>query len=311
MAWRGFRRLTAAAAVGFLVLLLVSSAHATADPPPGTPALRPSPAGAAGPVPVNERQAAALTGCERRLQPALRPDVPLVAILGASITAGVGAGDPGGSWAVLLARQLHWNAFVYGVPGAGYVHPGLGRKGPVAAEITRAHLRALRPALVIVQAGHDDMRVPPGLERQRVEQTVAMITAQAPRARIALITVFAGRSRPPSLYRTDQAIVTGATAADPQAIIMDPLASGWRFPHAPDGLHPSARGDAWIAGTVAGILRQHGVRPAPAGRGAALCALSISGAIRAPAEPIRAPSRPAPRPPPDPPGRPGPVAIAG
>jgi lysophospholipase L1-like esterase len=212
---------------------------------------------------------------------------------------------------VLLARRLHWNAFVYGVPGAGYVHPGLGRKGPVAAEIARARLRALRPALVIVQAGHDDMRVPPDLERQRAEQAVALIRAQAPQARIALITVFAGRTRLPALYRTDQAIVAGGRAADPGVIIMDPLASGWRFPHAADGLHPSAQGDAWIAATVAGILRQHGVRPAPAGHGAALCDLSISGAIRAPAAPIRAPNRPAPRPPPDPPGRPGPVAIAG
>ena len=196
--------------------------------------------------------------------------MPVVAIVGASITAGVGAADPAGSWAVLLARRLHWNAFVYGVPGAGYVHPGLGRKGPVAAEIARAHLRALRPALVIVQAGHDDMRVPPDLERQRVEQTVATIKAQAPRARIALITVFAGRTRLPALYRTDQAIVAGGRAADPEVIIMDPLASGWRFPHAPDGLHPSSRGDTWIAGTVAGILRQHGVLPAPAGHRAAL-----------------------------------------
>ena len=295
----GIRRLTAAAVGCLLLLLLVTSAQATTGPSPGEPAPRPSPS--------REGQAAVLTECEQRLQPGRRPGVPTVAIVGASITAGVGSGDPAGSWAVLLARRLHWNAFVYGVPGAGYVHAGLGRKGPVAAEIDRAHLGALRPALVIVQAGHDDMRVPPGLERQRVEQTVAMIKAQAPRARIALITVFAGRSRPPSLYRTDQAIVAGATAADPQVIIMDPLASGWRFPHAPDGLHPSARGDAWIAGTVAGILRQHGMTPAPAGRGAGLCAI----AIWPPAGPIRAPNRPAPRPPPDPPGRPGPVAIAG
>jgi hypothetical protein len=49
--------------------------------------------------------------------------------------AGVGTRDPAGSWAALLARRLHWNAFVYGVPRAGYVHAGLGRKGPVAAEI--------------------------------------------------------------------------------------------------------------------------------------------------------------------------------
>ena len=187
------------------------------------------------------------------------------------------------------------------------MHPGLGRKGPVAAEITRAHLRALRPALVIVQAGHDDMRVPPDLERQRVEQAVAMIKAQAPGARIALLTVFAGRSRPPAIYRTDEAIVAGGIAADPQVIIMDPLASGWRFPHARDGLHPSPQGDAWIAGKVAGILRQYGVRPAPAGRAAALCAI----AIRPPAPLIGARTRPVPFPPRVLPNSPGPVARAG
>ena len=303
MAGRGFRRLTAAAAVGFLVLLLVSSAQATVDPPPS----RPSPAGASGAVPGSGREAAALTGCEQRLQPDRRPGVPTVAIVGASFTAGVGAEDPAGSWAVLLARQLHWNAFVYGVPGAGYVHPGLGRKGPVAAEISRAHLGALQPSLIIVQAGHDDMSVPPGLERLRVQQTVAMIKAQAPQARIALITVFAGRKRPPAIYRTDEAIVAGAEAADPQVIIMDPLASGWRFPRARDGLHPSPRGDAWIAGKVAGILREYGVRPAPAGHGAVLCTI----AIRAQAAPITALNRPGRRPAPDSPRAPYPVARVG
>jgi lysophospholipase L1-like esterase len=243
----GFRRLTAAAAVGCLVLLLVSSAEASVDPSPGTAAPRPLPQ-TAGPGRGNGRQAAALTGCEQRLQPGRRPGAPVVAIVGASITAGVGAGDPAGSWAVLLARRLHWNAFVYGVPGAGYVHPGLGHQGPVAAEIARARLRALRPALVIVQAGHDDMSVPPPLERLRAEQAVARIKAEAPQARIALLTVFAGRTRPPSEYQTDQAIVAGGRAADPQVIIMDPLASGWRFPHAPDGLHGELAGPTCTTG---------------------------------------------------------------
>jgi lysophospholipase L1-like esterase len=307
---RRFRRLTAAAAVGFLVLLLVTSAQATVGPPPGALPSRPSTfaaAGTSGPDQGNARQAAALTGCERRLQPGRRSGAPVAAIVGASFTAGVGAEDPAGSWAVLLARQLRWNAFVYGVPGAGYVHPGLGRKGPVSAEIARAHLGTLRPALVIVQAGHDDMSVPPGLEQHRVEQTVASIEAQAPQAQIALLTVFAGRQRPPSIYRTDQAIVAGAEAADPQVIIMDPLASGWRFPRARDGLHPSPRGDAWIAGKVAGILRQYGVRPAPAGHGAALCTI----AIRAQAAPITALNRPGRRPAPDSPRAPYPVARVG
>ena len=66
--------------------------------------------------------------------------------------------------------------------------------GPVAAEIARLDLHALAPALVIVQAGHDDIGVPPRLEQQRVEQAVALIRAEAPHAKIALLTVFTGRS---------------------------------------------------------------------------------------------------------------------
>ena len=232
MVWRGFGRLLAAAALGCLIVLLVTSAEATVEPAPATGGSPPSSlqaAGAPGVVQQDGRQGASQTECEQRLQSDRRPGVPAVVIVGASITAGVGAEDPAGSWAVLLARQLRWNAFVYGVPGAGYVHTGLGRKGPAAAEIARADLRALRPSLVIVQAGHDDWRVPPDLERLRVEQTVATIKAEAPQARIALLTVFAGRSRPRAIYQTDQAIVAGAGAADPQVIIMDPLTSGWRF----------------------------------------------------------------------------------
>jgi lysophospholipase L1-like esterase len=286
VAGRGFRRLAAAFAVGCLVLLIVTSAEAIVPSIPGS--LPPKATGTQGLAQGKGREAALLTGCEQQLQPDRRPGVPTVAIVGASFTAGVGAEDPAGSWAVLLARQLRWNAFVYGVPGAGYVHPGLSRKGPVAAEVARVHLGALRPSLIIVQAGHDDMAVPPDLERLRVEQTVAMIRAQAPGAQIALVTVFAGRKQKAALYRIDQAIVAGAYAADPQVIIMDPLAEGWRFPRARDGFHPSPRGDTWIANKVAGILQQHGVRPAPAGLDPALCTI----AVRPQNPPVRELNRP-------------------
>jgi len=295
VAWRGFRRLAAAAAVSFLVLLVVTSAQAIGGPSPETPtrgSLPPHAAGPKGPAQGQGREAALLTGCEQQLLPGRRPGVPTVAIVGASFTAGVGAEDPAGAWAVLLARQLNWNAFVYGVPGAGYVHPGLGRKGPVSAEVARVHLGALQPSLIIVQAGHDDMSVPPDQELIRVEQTVAMIRAQAPAAQIALVTVFAGRKHRPALYRIDQAIVAGAYAADPRVIIMDPLAEGWQFPRARDGFHPSPQGDTWIANKVAGILQQHGVRPAPAGLDPALCTI----AVRPQNPPVRELNRPGWRP---------------
>lgn len=208
-------------------------------------------------------------GCEQRIENQPRP-LPVMAIVGASYTAGVGPGNPGLSWAVLLARQLHWNAVIDGDPGAGYVKAGDGGRGPMDHLLRQEGLGRLRPALVIVQAGHDDAGVPAWLESRQVGATLAMIGSAAPGARIALLTTFTGAAFPAAsssggtalLRGTDHAIVTAGSAADPQAIVMDPLTGGWKFPRAADGLHPTAAGDQWIAQTVAAILRAHGFRPA-------------------------------------------------
>jgi hypothetical protein len=204
--------------------------------------------------------------------------VPRVAMVGASITAGVGPGNPDSSWAVRLARMEHWDAVIYGDPGAGYIRRGILRQGPVAAELARVGLRALRPALVIVQAGHNDIGEPLQLERQRVAAAIALIQAEAPQARIALLTVFPGKSHAARVYRTDQAIVMAALAADPGVIIMDPLAGRWVFPRVRGGLHPTAEGDVQIELKVAGILQEHGV--VPAGSGGLICDAAI--AVRPP-----------------------------
>jgi acyl-CoA thioesterase I len=211
------------------------------------------------PGPDPGRTRSSLSACEGELGPAR----PRLVVIGASFTAGVGSG-PNRSWAVLLARRLHWDAVVYGVPGAGYVRAGARHAGPVVAEVDWVGLNALKPSLIIVQAGHDDIGVPPGLERQQVRQAIDVIRAEAPRARIALLTVFRGRSPAAMAYRTDRAIVTAARAADRSVIIIDPLTGGWRYSHVRDGLHPTAAGSAWIAGQVAAVLREAGVRPASA-----------------------------------------------
>jgi lysophospholipase L1-like esterase len=131
--------------------------------------------------------------------------------------------------------------------------------------LSQEQLRDLGPALVIVQAGHDDVGVPPGLEGRRVRAAVDLIRAAAPGARIALLTTFAvAPGGSPALWQTDHAIVAAGTAADPAAIVMDPLTGRWTYPRAGDGLHPTSAGDAWIARTVAAALRAHGVLPAPA-----------------------------------------------
>ncbi len=200
------------------------------------------------------------TACEQRIERA-SGRVPVMAIVGASYTAGVGPDNPALSWAADLARNLRWDAVIDGVSGAGYVRTGTDGLGPMTRLLSAEQLPGLSPALVIVQAGYDDGRVPAGLERQQVLRTIELIRAEAPHARIGLVTVFTSPARPipARFYRTDAAIVAAARAADPNAIIMDPLTGQWTYQHADQGLHPTAAGDAWIAGKVAAILRAHGV----------------------------------------------------
>ena len=217
-----------------------------------------------------------LGACEARIERMPRA-LPTVAIVGASYTAGVGPDNPEQSWAVELARQLHWNAVVYGVPGTGYLRVSPSGRGPMTRMLGALGLRTLDPALVIIQAGHDDLGATPALEERRVRATVDLVHAAVPGARIGLLTTFAfSPEGSPALRELDQAIIRAGTAADRGVVIMDPLAGRWSFPRAADGLHPTAAGDAWIAGTAAAILRAHGVRPAPAATGApVICDVSV------------------------------------
>ncbi|MGD0556467.1 MAG: SGNH/GDSL hydrolase family protein [Streptosporangiaceae bacterium] len=215
----------------------------------------------------------ALNACESELE-RTRSTTPLAAILGASYTAGVGPDDAARSWAVDLARKLHWDAVVYGVPGAGYVRAGSGHRGPLWRILDRIELSALDPSLVVIQLGHDDIGVPSATERQRVTEAIKTIRAEDPGARIALVTVFTtpGQYRARAAWLTDRAIVSAARAADKNAIVIDPLVSHWVYPRADgDGLHPTAAGDEWIAAKVAALLRDHGVRAASSHSDTVIC----------------------------------------
>lgn len=224
-----------------------------------------------------------LAACEQRLESQSR-SIPTVAIVGASYTAGGGPNNPELSWAAVLARGLHWNAVIYGVSGAGYVDRGSHRLGPVRRLLEAEQLRSLGPALVIIQAGHDDLGVRADTERRQVQRAIQFIHAEAPQAQVALLTVFiAPKTRHLAAYdRIDKVIVGAARAADPDVIIMDPLTGHWKFARHRNGLHPSAAGDAWIARKVAAILRAHGVEPQPrTATTPVVCIRAGSGVVRA------------------------------
>jgi lysophospholipase L1-like esterase len=255
----GFARIIAGATAAGLVaagcLLLVRPSSGSPSPPPTAA------------VSVARRYtgtpAGAFAACEQRVESDNARSVPRLVIVGASFTAGVGPGSTGRSWAVALTRMLGADAVVSGVPGAGYVRAGASRQGPVGAMLSRLDLRAIRPGLVIVQAGHDDIGVPTVLVRKQVTRTIAFIHAEDPRARIALITVFRGHTRWSSAVRTDRAITSAAAATREGVIILDPLTGRWTYQHISDGLHPTAAGDVTIARDVAAALRARGVPPGP------------------------------------------------
>ena len=213
----------------------------------------------------------AFSACEQRMETS-GGDIPTMAIVGASYTAGVGPDNPSLSWAADLARNLRWDAVIYGDPGAGYTRPGDGAFGPMTSLLSAERLPSLNPSLVILQAGYDDGRVPPAVERQQVIRTIEQIQAQAPNAQIGLVTVFTPPGPAPTrFYRTDDTIIAAARSVDPNAIIMDPLAGHWTYQHADHnlGLHPTAAGDAWIAQKVGSMLHRRGIDPRPRTSGAA------------------------------------------
>lgn len=223
----------------------------------------------------------------RCLAPVRAAAGPLLLVVGASYTAGTGAGSPLRSWAVDLARALGWRAVIAGVPGIGFVHRSPAGVGPVSRLLQMVGDRSLAPSLVVIQAGHDDGRVPHALERQRVARLVAGLRRALPEARLAFITVFARAGRPSArLLATNRAIIGGIAQGDPQAVVLDPFRAHWRFARRSRGaLHPSVRGDRQIAGDVLAQLEAAGVAPqlAVMGTQAPLCALvpgHASGRLR-------------------------------
>jgi lysophospholipase L1-like esterase len=201
-------------------------------------------------VPAAARPATA-GGCPARAG-AVRP---VVAVVGASFSAGVGARGRNQAWPADLGRLLHLRVAVSAVPGAGYLNPGAGHRGPFTVLAAGLDLARLRPAAVLIQGGHNDIGRPAAALRRSVRSLITRIHCETPGSRIGVISVFAtGAKASPAARRTDQIIVAAARGAAPRVVIFDPITQDWRFPRAGDHLHPTAAGHRWIAARIAGAL---------------------------------------------------------
>ncbi len=194
-----------------------------------------------------------------------QPDRPLLAVVGASISAGSGASSPDQAYPALLAGKLGWQSMVSAEPGAGYIARGKHKLGPMLRLLPKLQLTVHHPTVVIVQAGYNDIGAPPTELADSVREVLEEIRTEAPDAAVGVLTVFPKGQPSPGAWATDTIIVDAARNADPHVYIFDPLASGWAFPKQFDHLHPTAGGQQWIADRLASEFRKDGLAPAAHG----------------------------------------------
>lgn len=105
-------------------------------------------------VPTAQVAAAAGAPAVVDAEPLMLPAQPRVLIFGDSWTYGSAASDPTLGYAYVIGANLGWKTTVNGVPGSGYLKPGL--TGPAFGERIAALDPALDPDLVIVQGSIND-----------------------------------------------------------------------------------------------------------------------------------------------------------
>jgi acyl-CoA thioesterase I len=184
---------------------------------------------------------------------------PILAVVGASISDGVGASKPDDAWPQVLAQQLGWQSEVSADPGAGYIALGRHRLGPMLKLLAKLQLHEHHPTMVIVQSGYNDIGMPTAELAASVHKVIGEIQTQAPDAALGVMTVFPKGQPSSAAWATDETIVAAARATDPHVYVFDPLTSHWVFPTVPDRLHPTSAGHRWIADKLADDFRHDGL----------------------------------------------------
>lgn len=211
---------------------------------------------------------AALAGCTveagktglSHTPPPPAPRAPVVMIIGDSFTVGWGPVRRWETYAAQAARRLGWQLITAGAGGTGYVNPG--RAGRDFHASFRQEL-SWRPApdLLIVSGGHNDRRVPASEVEAAADKLFTEVKTYWPEVRIVVIGPLWVSDAPRWAYDVRDAIAAAARRAG--AEFLDPLAESDIVGDEsdgvlPDGVHPTLRGHARLAGW---LVRSLGAEP--------------------------------------------------
>ena len=181
-------------------------------------------------------------------------------IIGDSFTVGWGPVRRWETYAAQAARRLGWQLVTAGAGGTGYVNPG--RAGRDFHASFRQEL-SWRPApdLLIVSGGHNDRRVPASEVEAAADKLFTEVKTYWPEVRIVVIGPIWVSDAPRWAYDVRDAIAAAARRAG--AEFLDPLAESDIVGDEsdgvlPDGVHPTLRGHARLAGW---LVRSLGAEP--------------------------------------------------
>lgn len=168
-----------------------------------------------------------------------------IVVIGASISTGYGVSKTA-AYPSRVSAETGRPVYVSAKTGAGYAD------GSIARLATAAKLPARNPGLVVLQAGSNDVGASDAAIAGQVRQVVGTVRAQAPNARIAVVTVFPSVHSGPAANRTDATIIGAARSVDPSVAVISPLGEGWEYPAQKDG-HPAAAAHAQIADRISAL----------------------------------------------------------
>ncbi|NMD56808.1 MULTISPECIES: SGNH/GDSL hydrolase family protein [Tsukamurella] len=192
---------------------------------------------------------ASVSGGPAAAEPAAAPrttDSRPIVVIGASISTGYEV--PGVvAYPRMISAIAGRSVYLSARGGAGY------NDGAIAGLTRAANLAGRDPALVVVQAGSNDVGAAPAAIDGQVRQVITTVRSQAPNARVALITVFPSvRGSGPDARTTEATIVGAARAVDPSVSVISPLTEGWVYGASSDG-HPDAATHQKLAERVAAL----------------------------------------------------------
>ncbi|WP_019201117.1 SGNH/GDSL hydrolase family protein [Tsukamurella sp. 1534] len=191
--------------------------------------------------------AAPLVPAASSAEPGLQAaDARPVVVIGASISTGRAVSGYV-AYPRMISAIAGRSVYLSARGGAGY------HDGSIAGLTQAADLAERNPALVVVQAGSNDVGAPSATVAAKVQQVVTTVRRQAPGAKVALITVFPSvKGSGPDARATESTIVGAARSVDSTVSVISPLSEGWVYQSSSDG-HPDSLTHQKLAERVAAL----------------------------------------------------------